>query len=63
MPDKIDWSLTTHEGNRRRQHEEFRARPFREKLEAIEASGELVKFFAARRAKRLQAPRTPPESK
>jgi len=62
MPDEIDWSATTHDGNRRRQHEEFRARSFREKLEALEASGELVKFFASRLAKRRQAKQEPADT-
>jgi len=32
MPDEIDWSVTTFAGNRRRQHEEFLALSFREKV-------------------------------
>jgi len=50
MPDEIDWSVTTYQGNRRRQHEEFRALPFREKLRRIEQSGEVAGFFASQRA-------------
>lgn len=36
MADEIDWALTTWEGSRRRQHLEFLAIPFREKLERLE---------------------------
>ena len=32
----IDWSLTTWKGSRRKQHEEFHAIPFSQKLEIIE---------------------------
>ncbi|MDQ3698936.1 MAG: hypothetical protein M3373_13095 [Gemmatimonadota bacterium] len=54
MSDGVDWALTSWEGNRRRQHEEFRALPLREKLAIIEQLGEVAEFFAAsRRAKGL----------
>ncbi len=33
MPDDIDWSLTTFDGLRLHQHRQFKALPFREKLE------------------------------
>ena len=46
--DEIDWQVTTFAGNRRRQHQEFRALSFREKLAAIEDLGEVGAFFAAR---------------
>ena len=39
-PDPVhepDWSLSTWEGNRRLQHQEFNALPFRRKLELIES--------------------------
>ena len=36
MPDEADWSVATFAGNRRRQQEEFRALPFREKVARIE---------------------------
>lgn len=36
MSEPIDWSLTTWEGNRRRQHLEFRRLSFREKMKVIE---------------------------
>ena len=49
LPDDIDWSLTTFEGNRRRQHEEFRALSFREKLAALEDMDEVVAFFGGRK--------------
>jgi hypothetical protein len=52
MTDRIDWQLTTHEGNRRRQHQQFRALSFREKLALIEQSGAVAEYFAARRAAR-----------
>jgi hypothetical protein len=48
-PDKVDWSLTTYEGNRRRQHQEFRALSFREKLKRIEEMEAVAEHFAARR--------------
>ena len=52
MPEDIDWTLTTFDGNRRRQHREFRALPLREKLLRIEEMGEVAAFFGARRAAR-----------
>ena len=52
MADDIDWRLTTHTGNRRRQHEEFRALPFREKLAVIEQLGIIAEYFASRRTAR-----------
>lgn len=48
-PDGIDWSLTTFEGNRRRQHEEFRALPLREKLARIEQMEAVAEHFSSRR--------------
>ena len=50
IPDGIDWSVTTFEGNRRRQHEEFHARPFREKLAALEEMEVVSNHFSPRRA-------------
>lgn len=55
MPESIDWSVTTYEGNRRRQHQEFRSLSFREKLARIEEMGEVAAHFASRRLTR-----TPP---
>ncbi len=52
MPDNIDWTLATHDGNRRRQHEEFRALSFRDKLMRIEELGEVVAYFESRRIAR-----------
>jgi hypothetical protein len=52
MTEPIDWSMTTWEGNRLRQHREFRALSFREKMEAIERLGEVEAFFAERRRTR-----------
>jgi len=46
MPESIDWSLTTYEGNRRRQHAEFRALTLREKLLRIEELGEVAAHLA-----------------
>lgn len=64
MAEEIDWSLTTFEGNRRRQHEEFLALPLREKLRIIEQMEEVTEYFAARRAAREAATResTPPRT-
>jgi hypothetical protein len=39
VSDDIDWSLTTFEGNRIRQHREFLALSFREKMQWIEDLG------------------------
>ena len=52
MTDYPDWSLATWEGNRRRQHQDFRALPFREKLKVLEELGEVARFFAERRKAR-----------
>jgi hypothetical protein len=38
---KIDWSLCTWRGSRLQQHREFRALPFRRKLEVIEEMADL----------------------
>jgi hypothetical protein len=38
MPDEVDWTVTTFEGNRRRQLEEFAALPFRDRLDRIGAN-------------------------
>ncbi len=48
--DGIDWSLTTWEGNRRRQREAFRALTFRQKVEALERMAEVAALFARSRA-------------
>ena len=53
-PERRDWHLTTWEGNRRRQHEEFRRLSFREKLAVIEQLGEVSAFFAAKRRERIE---------
>lgn len=45
MPEHIDWSLTTFEGNRLRQHQEFMRLSFREKLFAIQRLGEVAQMF------------------
>jgi hypothetical protein len=56
VAEKTDWSLGTYEGNRQRQHEEFRALAFRQKLCVIEELGRVARYFAGRRgAKRREA--------
>lgn len=52
MADAIDWGSASWEGHRRRQHREFRALSFREKLVIIEQLDETVAFFAERRRAR-----------
>lgn len=59
MPDDAVWRLATWEGNRRRQHEEFRALPLRDKIAIIEQLGEVTELFAARRRVRGLAVSTP----
>ena len=49
MADEIDWRVVTFAGNRRRQREEFRALPLRDKLVAIEQLSMVTEFFRARR--------------
>lgn len=46
MSDEINWSLTTWEGSRRAQHRKFLALSFRERLEVMEQSGEVMTLFA-----------------
>ena len=43
--DDIDWSLTTWEGSRRRQHQEYLALPFSEKLRRLEQMEEFAQLF------------------
>jgi hypothetical protein len=52
MTDEAVWWLGTWDGNRRRQHLEFRALPLREKIVIIEQLGEVTELFAARRRAR-----------
>jgi hypothetical protein len=52
MPDRVDWTVATWEGSRRRQHLEFLALPFREKLAVVEEMADLVAFFTERRRAR-----------
>lgn len=47
--DSVDWSVTTFEGNRLRQHQEFMRLSFREKLLVIERLGELTPLFESAR--------------
>jgi hypothetical protein len=58
MADEIDWSVTTWDGNRRLQHEEFRRLSFREKVAVLEQLGEIAEAFAAMRRQRLEMQRT-----
>lgn len=56
MTDDVDWSLTTWEGNRRRQHRDFLKLSFREKLEVVEHLGEVAAFFLeCHRARKVPA--------
>lgn len=48
MADETDWTLATYAGNRRRQHEEFHALTFREKLAAIEEMENIARHFSRR---------------
>ncbi len=52
MADPNDWGVTSWEGHRLRQHLEFRALTFRDKLMVIEQLGEVAAFFAERRRAR-----------
>lgn len=52
MAETDDWTLATWEGSRRRQHQEFLALPFRDKLAVIEDLADLARFFAERRQAR-----------
>lgn len=52
MPDHGVWRLGTWEGSRRRQHQEFRALPLREKIAIIEQLAEVTELFASRRRAR-----------
>ncbi len=49
MANEIDWRVVTFAGNRRRQREEFRALPVRDKLVAIEQLSMVTENFRARR--------------
>ncbi len=48
MADQIDWSHTTFDGNRLRQHQAFRALSFREKLMRLEQMAEVARCFAVK---------------
>ena len=62
MTDPIDWGVTSWEGHRRRQHQDFRALPLRDKLVVIEQLGEVAAFFAERRrARGLPVQSFPPQ--
>lgn len=50
------WSTANFEGNRRRQHEEFRTLPFREKLRRLEQMGDVAAHFAGRDQERRPQP-------
>jgi hypothetical protein len=49
MADSIDWTLTTFDGNRIRQHREFMALSFREKMLVIEQLSEVSQMFRGSR--------------
>lgn len=57
---EIDWSLTTFEGLRRKQHQEFAALSFAEKLERVEQMNEIVEMFAAARKAAQPSPESRP---
>ena len=52
MADELDWRVVTLAGNRRRQREEFRALPLRDKQLVIEHLSMVAEYFLARRAER-----------
>ncbi len=52
MAEVEDWSVATWEGSRRRQHRDFLALSFSEKLVVIEELADLARFFAERREAR-----------
>ena len=62
MADEIDWRAVTFAGNRRRQREEFRALPLRDKLIVIEQLSMVAEYFHARRAERPKPLSAPPTS-
>ena len=62
MADELDWRVVTFAGNRRRQREEFRALPLRDKLIAIEQLSMVTEHFLARRAARTLGTRPPVRS-
>jgi len=43
VPEPVDWSLASFDGNRRAQHAEFFALSFREKLERLEQMAEVAR--------------------
>jgi hypothetical protein len=49
--DSIDWEKTTWKGHRREQHRDFRALPFRRKLEVLEEMSEFALRTLANRRK------------
>ena len=60
MADELDWRVVTFAGNRRRQREEFRALPLRDKLIVIEQLSMVADYFRARRAERPKPLSAPP---
>lgn len=52
MPREPQFTVATWEENRRQQHRDFMALPFRRKLEIAEQFGEVAAFFAGRRRAR-----------
>ena len=55
MPEQPDWRSTSWEGNRLRQHREYLALSFREKLRRLEQMAEVAALLAARRRAREAA--------
>ena len=62
MADSVDWSVTTFEGNRLRQHQEFMRLSFRDKLLVIERLCELTPLFESARRRGETRPRTVTET-
>lgn len=59
MPEPVDWSMTTYEGNRRRQHLSFLALPFREKIIRIQEMEAVAAHFASLRDKKKKSAALP----
>ena len=53
MTEEIDWSVTTWEGHRRRQHREYLALSFREKIENLEQLAEVAAAFGRGRTEAI----------
>jgi hypothetical protein len=62
MPNWVDWGVTTFEGNRLRQHQEFMRLSFRDKLLVIERLCELTPLFESARRRGETRPRAVTET-